>query len=338
MTPLPARPCIDAHAHLLGIDREGTGCHASPAMRRRLSTRFVLRRVGARIADPPRDVDRRYLDHLLEQIDGAPSVDRVVLFPLDGVCGEDGRIDASRTHLLVPNDYVLRVAALHPRILPACSVNPLRTDAVEELDRCAAAGAVLVKWIPAAQGFDPADPRCAPFYARMAALGMPLLSHVGTEFAVTTVRKEDGVLSRLLPALAAGVRVIVPHAGNLRLLGDASDWEALVGAMRRHPGLWLDDSALLMAHRRRRLLRVLDTPEVHDRVIHGSDFPLPSQPLAFADRIGLRRARALRRIPSAFERDVQLKRALGAPESFLGNAVRVLRLPGPATPPRSTRT
>jgi len=297
-------------------------------MKRRISTRFVLKRIGASPADPPAAVDRAYVDHLLRNLDDSPSVDRAVLLALDGVVGEDGRVDESRTNLLVPNDFVFRVAALHPKLVPACSVNPLRADAVAELDRCAALGAVLVKWIPAAMGFDPTDPRCAPFYARCAALGMPILSHVGTEFAVTTVKAAHGALSRLLPALEAGVRVVVPHAGNLKFVGDARDWAGLLDAMRRFPGLWIDDSALLMLHRRRRLRRVVEAEEIHDRVIHGSDFPLPAQPLAFADRIGIRRARAIARVPGAFERDLVLKEALGVPESFLRNAAGVLRAAG----------
>ncbi|MCK6480355.1 MAG: amidohydrolase family protein [Planctomycetaceae bacterium] len=332
-TTAPARPVIDAHAHLLGLDREGSGCVVSRAMRRRISTRFVLGRIGASPGDPPADVDRRYLDHLFANLDASPSVDRVVLLALDGVVGPDGRIDEDRTHLLVPNDLVFRVAAMHPKLLPACSVNPLRADAVAELDRCAARGAVLVKWIPASMGFDPADPRCAPFLARCAALGMPVLSHVGTEMAVTTVRAADGVLGSLFPALEAGVRVVVPHAGSLKFLGDAKDWAGLLEAMGRFPGLWLDDSALLMAHRRRRLRRLLAAEGIHDRVIHGSDFPLPAQPLAFVDLVGFRRARAISRIPGAFEKDVALKEALGVPSSFLRNGDRILRL----SPPRSTR-
>jgi predicted TIM-barrel fold metal-dependent hydrolase len=316
---------VDIHAHLVGLDRDGHGCLLSPPMRRRLSTLFVLRRVGARVSDPPRDVDRRYLDYLVAQAESAPSVDRIVLLPLDGVCGPDGRIDEARTHMRVPNDYVLEAAKASRKLVPACSVNPLRVDAAAELSRCAAAGAVLCKWIPAAMGFDPADPRCAPFYARLRALGMPLLSHIGTEMAVTTVERAHGDLSRLGAALDAGVEVIVPHAGNLRLFRDGADWEALLSDMVRRPNLRIDESALCMIHRRRRLFRVMNAPEIHGRVLHGSDFPLPAQPLAFVDRIGLRAALRIRRIPSAFEQDVALKRALGVPEAILGNGAALLR-------------
>jgi len=327
----PSRPAVDAHAHLVGLDREGSGCIASPAMRKRISTRFVLGLLGAKASTPARDVDRRYVDHLVAQVESAPSIYRVVLLALDGVYREDGHLDEGRTNLLVPNDYVFEIAKRSPKLVPACSVNPLRRDALAELDRCAARGAVLVKWIPSAQGFDPSDPRFAPFLARLAALGMPVLSHVGTEMAVANVELAYGALERLRGPLEAGVTVIVPHAGGLRLFKDGAEWDALLAEMRRWPRLWIDDSALGLIHRRRRLFRVLETPEIHARVIHGSDFPLPPQPLAFADRIGIKKARMIRKIPSAFERDVALKDALGIPREFLTRANDVLRIrTGPA--------
>ena len=331
---IPEGSVVDVHVHLLGVDRDGHGCVFSPRMRNRISTRAVLGRVGARVSDPPADVDRKYLDHLVAELDASPSVDRVVLLPLDGVYGADGRLDEERTGILIPNRFVEESCAAHPRLVPACSINPMRADALAELDRAAAAGAVLCKWIPATMGFDPADPRCAPFYARMRELDMPILSHVGTEFALPTVAKPLGAFEKLAPALDAGVRVIVPHAGSLRFLGDAADWRGLVDAMAARPGLWIDDSALLMVHRRRRLFRLLGTPAVHPRTAHGSDFPLPAQPIAFADRLGLRRARQLGKVKGAFERDLLVKKELGLPDSIATNASRVLRR---ISPPGSTR-
>jgi len=325
--PLPdPTETIDAHVHLVGMDRDATGCFLADRMRNRVSTRWILRKVGAKRGDAPRDIDRRCVDHLREQADLSPSVDRLVLLALDGVSDPVGNPDDSRTGMRIPNDYAFEVAAGHPKFLVGCSINPLRRDALPELDRCAARGAVLVKWIPAAMGFDPADPRCASFLDRLAELGMPLLSHVGTEMAVATVSGGNGGFDRLLPALERGVTVILPHAGGRRLLGDEADFRRLVDALKRHPRLHLDDSALTMFHRRRRLMRLIEEEELHDRVLHGSDYPLPVQAWAFVDRVGVRAARSIASLPGCFERDLVLKRALGAPDRFLGNAHRVLRL------------
>jgi predicted TIM-barrel fold metal-dependent hydrolase len=332
------RGAVDCHVHLVGMDRDGNGCILAPRMRWRPSTRFILCLVGAKRGDPPSVVDRRCVDHLYAALDAAPSLGTAVLLAMDGVYGPDGRLDGDRTSVMVPNAYAARVAAGHPKLRWGAGINPARADALEELDRCAAAGAALVKWIPAAGGFDPADARHLPFYARLAALGMPLLSHVGTELAVATVDAALGEFARLRAPLDAGVTVIVAHAGGCRLLGDAADFERLRAEVEARPNLFLDDSALTLAHRRRRLFRLAGAPGLRSRVLHGSDYPLPAQAWAFADRIGFRAALRVGRIPSPFERDLALKEAVGVPDAFLENAARVLRpAAAPPTPPSTTR-
>jgi predicted TIM-barrel fold metal-dependent hydrolase len=318
---------VDTHAHLVGIDRDRNGCIVSKTMERKLSTRVVLKTIGASLSEPPADVDRKFVDFLHRQLDQAPSVDRVVLFAFDGVYKDDGTIDESRTHLVVPNDYAFRIAETHRKLWVGASVNPYRRDALEELERCAARGAVLVKWIPATQGFDPGDERLRPFYAKLRELGLPLLSHVGTEFSLPTIERRFGALERLERALEAGVTTIIPHAGNLKLVRDAPDFDRFCALFEKHPNALMDESALALVHRRRRLFRLLERTQIHGRVLHGSDFPLPVHAWAFATKIGFKESRRIGEIESVFERDVVLKRALGAPETFFTRACRALRVP-----------
>jgi hypothetical protein len=120
--------------------------------------------------------------------------------------------------------------------------------------------------------------------------------------------------------------VIVPHAGDFRVFGDRKDFERFVALVARYPNVVMDNSALALVHRRRRLLRLLERTDLTDRVLHGSDFPLPSHAWAFALRIGWKKARALQRIPSLLEKDVLLKRELGVPDPVFTQASRILLL------------
>ena len=80
-------------------------------------------------------------------------VSRLVLLAMDGVYGADGKLDKERTDFLVSNDYALEVAGRYPeQFWAGVSINPARTDAVEEAERCARAGAKLVKLEPVANG------------------------------------------------------------------------------------------------------------------------------------------------------------------------------------------
>ena len=60
------------------------------------------------------------------------------------------------------------------------SVDPHRTDAVDELQRCADVGLRGLKFHPTMQRFDPAEPRFYELWARCQELGLICLFHTGT--------------------------------------------------------------------------------------------------------------------------------------------------------------
>jgi predicted TIM-barrel fold metal-dependent hydrolase len=167
-------------------------------------------------------------------------------------------------------------------------VHPYRRDALTELERCAARGAKLVKWVPNSMGIDPADPRCDPFYERMKALGMALLSHAGEENALVSVESDLGNPLRLRRALDRGVRVIVAHCGTLGESEDLDDpgrrkvasFDLFLRIMddARYRGLAYGDlSAVCFRNRDPRVLRtLLERTDLHERLVDGTDWPLPA--------------------------------------------------------------
>src|SRR4029079_2466094 len=87
---------------------------------------------------------------------------------------------------------------------------------VEALERSQRGRVRAVKWIPAAMGIDPASPRCDRFYAALARLDVPLITHSGLERAGVSGYSQDlGNPLRLRRALAAGVRVVVAHCASM---------------------------------------------------------------------------------------------------------------------------
>src|SRR5437868_991251 len=100
------------------------GCIVHERMRKKLSTRAILDLVGVKWGDPTDEIDRKYVAFVCRQLDAAPSLDRLVLFAMDGVYKEDGTLDRERTSLMVPNEFAFSVAAKHEKILVGASVNP----------------------------------------------------------------------------------------------------------------------------------------------------------------------------------------------------------------------
>ena len=170
---------IDCHVHLAALPDGDNGCYISPRLLKSPLFRFLLWKHELSPAHP-RETNRKYLDHLLTELRASRHVQKAVLLGMDGFYDQTGLLNRQHTEFLISNDYVLKTAQAYPdEFLAGPSINPQREDAVEEVHRCADAGAVLVKVLPNTQHFDPADLKYKPFYRALAERKLPFLSHVG---------------------------------------------------------------------------------------------------------------------------------------------------------------
>ena len=327
--PHPGRDSrIDLHVHLAGVGAGGTGCFVSQKFRE--SWFFSIDMWAAGV---PRDqVDTRgdqiYVEKLLGLLRSSPWVGRAVVLALDGIYDARGDLDREATDFYVPNSYVLGLARSHPEFLAGASVNPSRRDALEELDRVAEGGAVLIKWLPNSQRIDPAHPRHLPFYRRMAHYRLPLLCHTGEEYALGAGDQTLGDPRRLRPALEEGVTVIAAHCASLGGANGRPYLEEFISLTRVYPHLYGDISALTQFNRRRALPRLLADADLSERLVHGSDYPLPffplSSPFYFTGSISLGEMWRIQCIGNLLDRDFETKRALGVPDSVFLQAQRLL--------------
>ena len=284
---------IDAHVHLLGAGGGPNGAWIGEQMRRPTNLlqyaryRFFL---NASCVPSGADASRAYLDRLLACHRATLPGSRLMLLAFDQVHDADGRARPETTAFYVPNAYARAVAAHHPDELEwAASVHPYRTDAVEALDAAVTDGALAVKWLPNAMGIDPASPRCDRFYEALARHRIPLLTHSGRERAVKGAG-DDSLGNPLLlrRALDHGVRVIVAHCASFGRGVDLDvgpngpdvpnvDLFARLMDDPRYEHLLLGDiSALMQSNRTAEALgKVLGRTEWHDRLLNGSDYPLP---------------------------------------------------------------
>jgi predicted TIM-barrel fold metal-dependent hydrolase len=314
---------IDVHAHLAGVGSGGSGCWVSPKFRRSIMFRALGRIHGMRPDSPTGDAD--WAARLAAHVRGS-EMDRAVALGFDAVCDASGEPDLARSQMVIPAGWVFRVCREHPELLPGPPVNPARRDALDRLEECIESGAVLLKWLPATQGIDPADPAHRPFYRRMADAGLPLLVHSGgseNTFAEVDPGLKD--LAKIRLPLEEGVPVIVAHlAAPVPFRRDPDQTPLLRELMDEFPHLWTDNSGMNNPARSATLGRLAADPELAARTLHGSDFPVPSSPVWHIRRLGARRVAELRRIRNPLQREVAIKRALGTPDEVLERAAAVL--------------
>lgn len=302
---------IDCHVHLAALPERDNGCYISPKMLKSPLFRFLLWKHKLS-PDQPGEANQKYLYDLLTELRASRHVQQAVLLGIDGVYDSNGTLDRPHTDFLISNEYVLRTAEAHPdEFLAGVSINPQRCDAIDEVHRVADAGAVLVKVLPNAQQFNPAEPRYKPFYRALAERKLPFLSHVGYEFSLIGKDQSLGDPDRLQLALDEGVIVIAAHACSYGLMVYEKFLPTLLRFSRQYPQFYADISALTLVNRLGMLLKLRRYPEIHARLLFGTDYPLSVSHLAAWGRVALGSLHDMIRTSNRFDRQVVVCRGLG---------------------------
>ncbi len=323
----------------------GYDSYLSPRVLKRAAWFFVRRWMG---------IDRKLprgeaLDERIEAINHrhwfeAPSVDRLVLLAFDEYHDDRGRPIGSAergakrgSDLYASNSLVRAMCVPHPeRFLFGASIHPYRANACEMLREVAAAGAVLVKWLPIHQNIRAEDERSVAFLRAAAALRVPMLIHYGGEMSLSRQHMEFEHPGPMLDVLRRLRRqgdmptVIVAHVATPSFFwqsrrGYDAFIDAVTGEFSDAP-LYADISALAAFGRTPWLKRLADSPELHRKLVYGSDYPIPVMLWAFRRRLERSMRREIAGLASWIEQDIQLKRALGFNECVFENAAEILRL------------
>lgn len=281
----------DMHAHLVGVGDSASGAWANPKMDSLWNPFQYLQKIfymnAGCVHNAPGQIDASFVARLEKLMDDFPAGAQTLLYAFDWAHDEQGRPLREVSAFHVPNAYAAKVAHAHPtRMQWAASIHPYRKDALAALEQAVAEGAKAMKWLPAAMGIDPDSRKCDAFYQLLAKHDLPLITHAGHEAAVAgSARQDYGNPLKVRRALDMGVRVVIAHcashgddldhAGKTRasfdILADMLD--------AKIPGefsnLYADISAVTQFNRAKTLQTLLSRPEWHNKLLNGSDYPLP---------------------------------------------------------------
>jgi len=137
-------------------------------------------------------------------------------------------------------------------------------------------------------GIDPSNDRLEPFYIRMRQLGMILLSHTGRERALEAGDQDFGNPLLLRKPLDLGVRVVALHSacdGSSADLDSARreevpSFDLFLRLLEdpKYERLLFGEISTLTFYRNAGgpLRKLLERPDLHDRFVNGSDYPIPA--------------------------------------------------------------
>jgi predicted TIM-barrel fold metal-dependent hydrolase len=219
---------------------------------------------------------------------GASALDYVLVLAQDAVYRPDGTRDDAATHFYVSNDYVFGLARDCPKILPGCSINPLRADALRELERCREEGSRLCKVHTAIQGVDPSRLELDSFYKLAKNLGIVLMFHTGYEHSCTVVSQTFTDPRKLARPLDHGGPVVAAHCGTCAFWDPENYYPGFVEMMHRYDNLYGDTAVMASVIRWNSLARLSrESDSLRSRIVHGSDYPFPPGRLPYLLRTGL---------------------------------------------------
>ncbi|MDC8774283.1 amidohydrolase family protein [Roseateles albus] len=281
----------DSHCHAFGDGASGSGLWFNPRLNNIWKPVGYAQKamyVNASCVDESSGrADASFVERLLSQCRAMAPGFKVMLFGFDWARDEAGLAMPERSTFHVPDNYVAGLAQKHSAHIEwVASVHPYDPAALDRLDAAAARGARAVKWLPSAQNIDPADARCDRYFAKLAALKIPLITHAGDERAVHGFGEHLGNPLRLRRPLDAGVKVVIAHCASL---GEGEDTDRAGGAKLPNFELFArlmdepayrsnllgDIAAVTQGNRMNVLSKLLARPDWHGRLVNGSDYPLP---------------------------------------------------------------
>lgn len=331
MNQTPSLRTVDIHMHLLSKEAKFTRFYD------RLAIRFFARKLGADPAALLARPHEAYRDTVIRRVGESKHMAKTVIFGVDAKVDEKGRELHRDPTVCATNEEVWELHTRAPDlIIPFMSVNPLRPDAIERVERYAETGFKGMKFLQNYWNVDTREKRFRPFFEKLAELKLPIIVHIGSESSVHSHRACER-LEMLEGPLEAGVTTIAAHMGleysPLRLLKAFSknpehfgdNYHRLLKMLETHDNLYADISAILTPVRAKALPHLARQERIHGKLLFGTDFPVPFTTLWNTHDLPLAMCRRLSKIENPFDRYIETVLAYFPPESPLwGNWKKVL--------------
>lgn len=291
---IDAHQVWDSHVHLAGIgdsqsSKQNKAVWFNPNMDSywhpilKIQKKFYMN--GSCATDS--NIDQSTVQRLAQLTAEMPTGFKLMLFAFDWFHGTDGKPNQAHSVFHISNEYAAKVASEHSQYFEwVASIHPYRADAIDALAQAKAQGARAIKWLPQGMGIDPANAKCAAFYAACARLNIPIICHTGRESAVQGGNQDDANPLKLRRALDAGVHIVLAHCAsdgedidydnNNRKIKSFDLFLRLMETPQYKDLLFGEISAITLINHAWAIQPLLQRTDLHSRLLNGSDYPLPA--------------------------------------------------------------
>ena len=290
---------VDIHSHLLSGEVKFDRFYD------KLALAFFAKKFDINRRELIKNGFEGYKSNFARLIKSSNFVQKSVVFGVDAKFDDSGNFVHKDKTVCASNEEVFAFYEQNPNeVVPFFSVNPNRKDALNLIEKYHKMGFKGGKLLHSYWETDLNDKRYEPYFRLLSELELPLVIHVGDENSLASNKALESI-EQLKSPLNLGCRIVCAHMGASSdgaftvLSRDPEKFGAnyftLLGWLREFDGLYADVSALLCINKARILPHLKTQTKIHDKILFGTDFPVPfsvilsSYDLPFRDRLALNR-------------------------------------------------
>ncbi len=290
---------VDIHSHLLSKEVKFDRLYDKVAIF------FFASKLGIDPKKLFKDPFNSYKKAFINNIRTSKYLKKSVVFGVDAKVNKRGKVIHKDQTVCATNEDLLELYENNKDIIiPFFSINPLREDALELIDKYHELGFKGAKFLQNYWGVDTNDKKFIKYYEKLRDKNLPLIIHVGSESSIKSYKKYESIKMLDLP-LKVGVKVICAHMAlsytPLKIIKSLSnnpkhfnsEYHKLLDMLTLHNNLYADISAILTPVRAKVLRHLSNQKNIHHKLLYGSDFPVPfttilnSYDIPFKQRVSL---------------------------------------------------
>ena len=300
---------VDIHSHLLSADVKFDRFYD------KLALAFFAKKFDINRRELIKNGFEGYKSNFARLIKSSNFVQKSVVFGVDAKFDESGNLVHKDKTVCASNEDVFAFYEQNPsEVVPFFSVNPNRKDALNLIEKYHKMGFKGGKLLHSYWETDLNDKRYEPYFRLLSELGLPLVIHVGDENSLASNKALESI-EQLKSPLNLGCRIVCAHMGassdgvlsmfsrDPEKLG--ANYFTLLGWLREFDGLYADVSALLCINKARILPHLKTQTQIHDKILFGTDFPVPFSVILSSYDLPFRERLALNRIQNPLDRYVR---------------------------------
>ena len=300
---------VDIHSHLLSSEVKFDRFYD------KLALTFFAKKFDINRSELIKNGFEGYKSNFARLIKSSNFVQKSVVFGVDAKFDEGGNLVHKDKTVCASNEDVFAFYEQNPNeVMPFFSVNPNRKDALNLIEKYHKMGFKGGKLLHSYWETDLNDKRYEPYFRLLSELRLPLVIHVGDENSLASNKALESI-EQLKSPLNLGCRIVCAHMGAssdgalTALSRDPEKFGAnyftLLGWLREFDGLYADVSALLCINKARILPHLKTQTQIHDKILFGTDFPVPFSVILTSYDLPFRERLALNRIQNPLDRYVR---------------------------------